>query len=156
MVTHGYSRCEYDCFVYYRVLDDSSLLLLTLYVDDMLIAVKSKSHILHLKKMLSRKFDMKDLGSAKKILNMEIHRDRKVEKLWCDSQSAMDFAKNQAFHARTNHIDVRYHNVQEWINFKQIVLHKVHTNNNAADILTKTVTIEKFKHCLSLIHLLSC
>ncbi|KAK3012946.1 hypothetical protein RJ639_008868 [Escallonia herrerae] len=82
MVTHGYSCCEYDCCVYYRVLDDGSLLLLTLYVDDMLIATKSKSHILHLKKLLSREFDMKDLGSAKKILGMEIHRDRKAGKLW--------------------------------------------------------------------------
>ncbi|KAK3001074.1 hypothetical protein RJ639_020290 [Escallonia herrerae] len=284
----------------------------------------SKSHILHLKKLLSREFDMKDLGSAKKILGMEIHRDRKAGKLWvtqksyvekvlerfsmlnakpvstplgahfqlssqlcpgtkedveymsrvpymgnpgkkhwdavkwifrylagstnfgvmfdrdgakgevsgfvdsdyagdldsrrsttgyiftfyggpicwksvlqsttvlstteaeymaltkaakealwlkglveelgfmqrgvllqCDSQSALDLAKNQVFHARTKHIDVRYHRVREWINSKQIVVHKVHTNDNAADMLTKTVTTEKFKHCLSLIHLLS-
>ncbi|KAK3009945.1 hypothetical protein RJ639_012117 [Escallonia herrerae] len=82
MITHGYSCCEYDCCMYYRVLDDGSLLLLTLYVDDMLIAVKSKSHILHLKKLLSMEFNMKDLGSAKKILGMEIHRDRKARKLW--------------------------------------------------------------------------
>ncbi|KAK3042297.1 hypothetical protein RJ639_001892 [Escallonia herrerae] len=76
--------------------------------------------------------------------------------LQCDSQSALDLAKNQVFHARTKHIDVRYHRVWEWINSKQIVVHKVHTNDNAADMLTKTVTTEKFKHCLSLIHLLSC
>ncbi|KAK3038599.1 hypothetical protein RJ639_027262 [Escallonia herrerae] len=76
--------------------------------------------------------------------------------LQCDSQSALDLAKNQVFHARTKHIDVRYHRVREWINSKQIVVHKVHTNDNAADMLTKTVTTEKFKHCLSLIHLLSC
>ncbi|KAK3029181.1 hypothetical protein RJ639_038733 [Escallonia herrerae] len=202
------------------LLDDGSLLLLTLYVDDMLIAAKRKSHILHLKKLLSREFDMKDLGSAKKILGMEIHRDRKAGKLWvrptlasclivmgqkvrflalwilimrgtwilgeymalteavkeelwlkglveelgfkqhgvllqCDSQSALDLAKNQIFHARTKHIDVRYHRVWEWINSKEIVVHKVHTNDNAADMLMKTVTTEKFKHCLSLIHLLS-
>ncbi|KAK3043426.1 hypothetical protein RJ639_002005 [Escallonia herrerae] len=268
------------------------------------------SHILHLKKLLSREFDMKDLGSAKKILGMEINRDRKAGKLWvtqknyvkkvlerfsmlnakpvntplgahfqlssqlcpstkedveymsrvpyanavgclmyamvctrpdilhavsmvsrymgnpgkkhwdvvkwifrylagstnfgimfnrdgakalstteaeymalteaakealwlkglveelgfkqrgvllqCDSQSVLDLVKNQVFHARTKHIDVRYHRVREWINSKQIVVHKVHTNDNAADMLTKIITTEKFKHCLSLIHLLSC
>ncbi|KAK3039079.1 hypothetical protein RJ639_028530 [Escallonia herrerae] len=47
----------------------------------------SKSHILHLKKLLSREFDMKDLGSAKKILGREIHRDRKAGKLWITQKS---------------------------------------------------------------------
>ena len=31
---------------------------------------------------LSKTFDMKDLGSAKRILGMEILRDRKARKLW--------------------------------------------------------------------------
>ncbi|KAK3032119.1 hypothetical protein RJ639_037423 [Escallonia herrerae] len=171
-----------------------------------------------LKKLLSKEFNMKDLGSTKKILGMEIHRDRKAgklcvaqksyvekvlerfsmlnakpstttlstteaeymaltkaakEALWlkglveelgfqqhgvllrCDSQNAMDLAKNQVFHARTKHIDVCYHRVWEWINSRQIVLHKVHINDNAANMLTKTAMTEKFKHCVSLIHLLS-
>ncbi|KAK3039791.1 hypothetical protein RJ639_027104 [Escallonia herrerae] len=64
--------------------------------------------------------------------------------LQCDNQSALDLAKNQVFHARTKYIDVRYHRVREWINSKQIVVHKVHTNDNAADMLTKTVTTEKW------------
>ncbi|KAK3007813.1 hypothetical protein RJ639_015205 [Escallonia herrerae] len=76
--------------------------------------------------------------------------------LQCDSQSTMNLAKNQVFHARTKHIDVRYHRVREWINSRQIIVHKVHTNDNVAETLTKTVTMENFKHCLSLIHLLSC
>ena len=35
-----------------------------------------------LKSLLSSQFDMKDLGAAKKILGIEIHRDRGVGKLW--------------------------------------------------------------------------
>ncbi|KAK2998642.1 hypothetical protein RJ639_023717 [Escallonia herrerae] len=50
----------------------------------------SKSHILHLKKLLSREFDMKDLGSANKILGMEIHRDRKAGKLWVTQKSYVE------------------------------------------------------------------
>ncbi|KAK2998998.1 hypothetical protein RJ639_023363 [Escallonia herrerae] len=76
--------------------------------------------------------------------------------LQCDSQSTTNLAKNQVFHARTKRIDVHYHRVREWIISRQIVEHKVHTNDNATDMLTKTVTTEKFEHCLSLIHLLSC
>ena len=35
-----------------------------------------------LKVLLSREFDMKDLGAAKKILGMEIRRDRDAKRLW--------------------------------------------------------------------------
>ena len=43
-----------------------------LYVDDMLIAFKSRFAINRLKKDLSSEFKMKDLGEAKKVLGMEI------------------------------------------------------------------------------------
>lgn len=81
MVTRGYKRCEYDCCVYFKIVDDGSLVLLTLYVDDMLVAAKSKQKIKELKNLLSGEFDMKDLGTAKKILGIEIHRDRRMGKL---------------------------------------------------------------------------
>ncbi|KAK3008654.1 hypothetical protein RJ639_014857 [Escallonia herrerae] len=45
-----------------------------------IMAWNTRSHILHLKKLLSEEFDMKDLGSVEKILGMEIHRDRKAKK----------------------------------------------------------------------------
>ena len=54
---------------------------LLLYADDMLIASKSRSIIDKLKKDLSFKFEMKDLGEAKKVLGMEIERDRKSGKV---------------------------------------------------------------------------
>ncbi|GJV20747.1 retrotransposon protein, putative, ty1-copia subclass [Tanacetum coccineum] len=49
---------------------------LLLYVDDMLIACKSKVEIGSTKSLLKREFDMKELGEEKKILGMEIVRDR--------------------------------------------------------------------------------
>ncbi|KAI4332243.1 hypothetical protein L6164_017167 [Bauhinia variegata] len=45
--------------------------------DDMLIASKNREEINRLKAQLSKEFEMKDLGEAKKILGMEITRDRK-------------------------------------------------------------------------------
>ena len=39
-----------------------------------------------LKRELSKTFDMKDLGSAKRILGMEILRDRKTCKLWLSQE----------------------------------------------------------------------
>ncbi|KAK3012501.1 hypothetical protein RJ639_008525 [Escallonia herrerae] len=186
MVAHGYTRCEYDCCVYLKALVDVSHIFLTLYVDDLLIAEKSKLEIAQLKTLLSAEFEMKDLRAAKKILGMEISRDRQFKKLWitqkkyiqkvlersvlqstsalsttkaeymavteaskealwlkglveelsfkqggillhCNSQSAIHLAKNQVYHARTKHIDVRYHRIREWINSGEINLSKIHT-----------------------------
>ncbi|KAH9687881.1 Integrase catalytic domain-containing protein [Citrus sinensis] len=76
MVTHGFMRCSYDCCVYYKLLKDDLYIYLLLYVDDMLIACKVREEIEDLKKILSSEFDMKNLGIAKKILGVEIERDR--------------------------------------------------------------------------------
>ena len=73
--------------------------------------------------------------------------------LHCDSQSAIFLAKNQVYHARTKHIDVRFHKIRELVACGQILLQKVHTLENAADMLTKSVTIDKFRHCVSLLNI---
>ena len=39
-----------------------------------------------IKKELSKTFVMKDLGSAKHILGMQILRDRKADKLWLSQE----------------------------------------------------------------------
>ena len=49
---------------------------LLLYVDDMLIAARNNAHIQKLKAQRKKKFDMKILRESKKILGMEITRDR--------------------------------------------------------------------------------
>jgi len=41
-------------------------------MDDTLIAAKNKTHVQKLNTQLKKKFDMKDLREAKKILSMEI------------------------------------------------------------------------------------
>uniref|UniRef100_A0A2N9GF09 Integrase catalytic domain-containing protein n=1 Tax=Fagus sylvatica TaxID=28930 RepID=A0A2N9GF09_FAGSY len=40
-----------------------------------------------LKSLLHKEFEMKDLGAAKKILGMEIHRDKKARKLWLSQKN---------------------------------------------------------------------
>lgn len=47
-----------------------------IYVDDMLIAAKDQTEVKRLKEMLGAEFDMKDLGPAKKILGINIPRNR--------------------------------------------------------------------------------
>ena len=85
---------------------------------------------------------LKDLGVGQKQLE-----------LYSDSQSAIHLAKNQVFHARTKHIDVRYYFVREILEEEEIVLQKIHTAENLADMLTKVVTRAKFEHCLDLVNI---
>ena len=74
--------------------------------------------------------------------------------LYCDSQSAIHLAKNQVYHSRTKHIDVRYHFVREVFEKGKILLQKIPTADNPADMMTKVVTTIKFNHCLNLINIL--
>jgi hypothetical protein len=76
MIANDFKRSLYDSCVYNKFVDGSHIYFL-LYVDDMLIAAKSKIDIANLKAQLSSEFEIKDLGAAKKILGMEITRDIK-------------------------------------------------------------------------------
>ena len=78
---------------------------------------------------------------------------RKQVTVFCDSQSAIHLAKNQVYHARTKHIDVRYHFVREIIEEGAVLVHKIKTDDNPADMLIKVVTTIKFNHCLDLINI---
>ena len=60
------------------------------------------------------------------------------------------------YHARTKHIDVRFHRIRELVSSSELLLKKVHTSENAADMLTKPVTVDKFKHCLDLVNIFKC
>jgi hypothetical protein len=81
MIANDFKRSLYDRCVYIKFIDGSPIYLL-LYVDDMLNSTKSKVDIANLKAQLSSEFEMKDLGTAKKILGTEISKDRKSSLLF--------------------------------------------------------------------------
>ena len=56
----------------------------------MLIAAKDKDEIRKVKNQLSKEFEMKDLGAAKKILGMEILRNRKASKLYLSQKGYIE------------------------------------------------------------------
>ena len=68
--------------------------------------------------------------------------------------SAIYLAKNQVYHARMKHIDVRFHFVREILNEGDIELLKIHITENPTDMLTKVVSGVKFAHCKALLPIL--
>ena len=75
ILSHGFKRSDYDSCVYLKTVNDLAICLF-LYVDDMLITAKDKSEIAKLKAQLNKEFEMKNLGAPKKILGVEIIRDK--------------------------------------------------------------------------------
>ncbi|GJU24648.1 transposable element [Tanacetum coccineum] len=238
LVTKGYSQKEGIDYneIFSPEAPSGSFIYLLLYVDDMLVAAKDMEEVKKLKILLNTEFDMKDLGAARKILGMEIIRDRKHEHwnavkrifrylkgtfdvgliyggdreylvagysdsnyaadldarrslivalstteaeymalteaakegIWlkgliedlgfpqdqatvfCDSMSAICLAKDQVYHDRTKHIDVRYHFIRSE---RRIKVKKIGTQDNPADVFTKPVPLSKFRHCLDLLNI---
>lgn len=75
MRKEDFQKSNVDHYCYFKRYRSSYIILL-LYVDDMLVASSNKDDIRKLKQQLSKDFDMKDLNSAKKILGMQITRDK--------------------------------------------------------------------------------
>ncbi|KAH9677438.1 Timeless family protein [Citrus sinensis] len=80
---------------------------------------------------------------------------------YCDSDFAGDLDKrksitgyHQTYHARTKHIDVKYHYVREIIEVGDVLLKKIYTKDNPSNMLTNVISGVKFQHCLKLIQVL--
>ncbi len=71
--------------------------------------------------------------------------------LGCDSQSAVYLAKNAMFHARTKHIDVRYHFIRQVLEDGLVTLTKIATKDNPADVLTKSLAKAQHEHCIQMV-----
>ena len=74
VVSHGFMKSEYDHCVYIKKLTNGTYIYLLLYVDDMLVASKDAAEIMKVKQLLSSRFEMKDLGPARRIVGMDIDR----------------------------------------------------------------------------------
>ena len=71
MLSQGYAQSETNHCLYTRQAKDGSLLILTLYVDDMLIVGRLMAQILALKSKMAKIFDMKDLGFVSSMIDLD-------------------------------------------------------------------------------------
>ncbi|KAL0336727.1 UNVERIFIED_CONTAM: Retrovirus-related Pol polyprotein from transposon RE1 [Sesamum radiatum] len=69
----GFTQSKHDYCLFTKQ-TDAGLISLLLYVDDILVAGPSDSHIIEVKRYLDNLFTIKDLGEAKYFLGLEIAR----------------------------------------------------------------------------------
>ena len=70
--------------------------------------------------------------------------DETMVKLLVDNKSAIVLIKNLVQHSRTKHIDTRHHFIRQYVEDNKIQVDYVRTEDQLADILTKSLGSVKF------------
>lgn len=68
--------------------------------------------------------------------NFEQHEATEV---FCDNRSGIAMTKNPCFHGRTKHMDIQHHFIRQLVTDEKIKLNFCGTNEQAADIFTKSL-----------------
>jgi len=63
----------------------------------------------------------------------------------CNNQGAIALAKDNKYHSRTKHIDLRYHFIREAVKDEKILMTYIPTDENLSDIFTKALARPKFE-----------
>jgi len=65
--------------------------------------------------------------------------DQALLKINCDDMGTIYLAKNQVYHAKMKHIDIRFQFIWEILEEGDIEFQKIHTKENSTDMLIKVV-----------------
>ena len=65
--------------------------------------------------------------------------------LYEDNQGALELSRNPIHHARTKHIDIKYHFIREAVESKEVELMYCPTTTMIADIFTKGLAKQRFQ-----------
>ncbi|XP_015168566.1 uncharacterized mitochondrial protein AtMg00810-like [Solanum tuberosum] len=92
-------------------------------------AASAVNQAIWLRKML------KDLG----------YEQTEATKIMCDNSSAVSISKNPVFHGRTKHIKIKFHFIREVQQSNEVLLVHCSSQNQLADIFTKSLPKERFE-----------
>jgi KUP system potassium uptake protein len=84
---------------------------------------------------------MKELGYMK---------EKKAMVIQCDNQDAISLTKNPMQHARTKHIDVQHHFVQERVENDEITFEYCSTEDMVIDVIIKALPKERYNKLITM------
>jgi hypothetical protein len=90
----GFHRIEVDHGVYMRRIKDK-FVIITVWVDDLLLFSNSTTMLEAVKAALKREVEITDLGEPKKLLGIEIYRDRKARTIQISQEHYIDSVLKQ-------------------------------------------------------------
>jgi len=67
-------------------------------------------------------------------------------RIHCDNESCIRLTEDSVFHARTKHIDNKYHYIKSLVQDGVIELHYIPTDEQIANILTKALPNKKLEY----------
>ncbi|GKA37441.1 putative ribonuclease H-like domain-containing protein, partial [Tanacetum coccineum] len=76
-------------------------------------------------------------------------------KIHIDNESPISVIKNPVAHSRTKHIEIRFHFIRDCYEKRLIEVVKIHTDNNATDLLTKGFDVTRFNFLIVSIGMLN-
>lgn len=85
LLQKGYRKSKLDPCVYIKT-DRHALIIITIYVDDILIFSNNEKLKTEFKTSMMNNFKMKDIGNAKNCVGLTITRNRKEGKIWLDQE----------------------------------------------------------------------
>jgi hypothetical protein len=75
-----------------------------------------------------------------KQLLLEVGIEIETVPIYEDNKGAVDLAGNPVYHKRVKHIDIRYHAICEKVADGTVIVLKISTRSNFADVHTKAVS----------------
>ena len=73
------------------------------------------------------------------------YKQQKATTIWEDNKSCILLTKHNKFHARSKHIDIKYHHIREQVESGTLIVRYKPTEEMSADIFTKALGRAKFE-----------
>lgn len=98
---------------------------------------------------------VKEVISSRRLLTHmkdDIYMDKPTS-INCDNQSTIKFSKDNIYHQRSKHVDIRFHFTREAQEAKKIIVQYIPTVDNPTDLLMKPLLKNKMLKCRNIINL---
>ncbi|RVW58020.1 Retrovirus-related Pol polyprotein from transposon RE1 [Vitis vinifera] len=130
-IENGFIRSKSEPTLYVKSKDNSQILIVALYVDDLIFTGNDEKMVEKFRNEMMKKYEMSDMGLLHYFLGIEVYQE----------EDGVFICQK-----RTRHIAVKYHFIKEVISDGEVQLMYCKSEEQVADIFTKALPLEKLVH----------